>query len=257
MNLSTLHLIAVTLMTTTVIATQLSAAAVTIQDDFTRPDGPLDNGWSQLADTDSPVVIKNQQLTVEYDHNGQSGITREIANIQSVRIRARIGDCNAYGPLGRFTSVATAFSSGNAYQGLGVSITRTSYGVNNSSIEIVHNGSTDTSQQVLTSFQFGDEIYIDVTITSAGSVSGTLISGSNTQNFSFFSPNYTLHGDAVTISQGNGDARGHIFHPMFIDDVQINAEVVNPIPAPLAVLVGGGITLLSAIRRPLSTRNIR
>ena len=206
------------------------ASIITFTDDFNRPNGPVGNGWSDTTgNVNGNLTINNGALTTP-NPDGTAGIFLPIDYSGTVTASATITQMNGFGGLlGRYVSSFDFGTDGNLSNGYSVTFFRGDQTFADSSVILSHNGTTLASAP--SSFQFGAQITPIVTLSPNGSISGSVIEGGSTFNFSFAPQSLVLSGSDFAIVQGFPDSRSTLITKPTIDNVTITTENL-PLPPP-------------------------
>lgn len=189
-------------------------------DDFNRPDGPVGNGWIDRAGNAAPSEIENGMLLLP-NVGGELGVMRPLpATWSAVRIQATVeGHVNANTNRdNRFDQQVTVFAD-HLDNGYGLGIHRSDQGVANSSIGVI--GGTGTPQ-VLTPFQFSGKLFLDVTISSDGAITGHASNGVTVFPFGFSAdPAISSYSGSNFLWSSGTSASGDITDGPRLDDIGI------------------------------------
>jgi murein DD-endopeptidase MepM/ murein hydrolase activator NlpD len=165
-------------------------------DDFNRADGSVDNGWLLAPDdVDGSIeIVDNALSTVGTGKEGGGivGVYRPVDLTQSLTVSADLTPTSGFGGLQlRWTTAFLFGGDGNVNNGYGIYIYRGDENYNNSAILLYHNG--QVVEQLASTFQFGSNLHLVMTLATDGSITGSVSSDTETFSFEFagFTPIYS------------------------------------------------------------------
>src|SRR4051794_10202811 len=159
-----------------------NSMAIHFLDEFTRPDGTPDNGWTDITGgTTLNLVVLNNALTLASDGTTPAGIFRPIDTTLPLAAAAVITpETDSAGFQGHYDTTFLFGNDGTLTGGWGVEFLRSNENTNDSRVVLLHDGAVVATQ--LSNFQFttfdtlthqGD-IAVTVNVAADGTVSGTV-----------------------------------------------------------------------------------
>lgn len=184
-------------------------------DSFSRPDGPVGNGWSNLpSNVNGNLVVRNAALSTPGAGDGSAGVFRPIDLSSPVTISATLTHGNGFGGLlNRYTTSFSFNNNAGASTGYGVAFFR---GDQNFSSFVVVNG-----VQLAASFQFGAAITTTFTINPNGSITGSVSGGGSTFSFNGGPIAGVSPGSNLSISMGFPDGRSSVITNPTVDNLTV------------------------------------
>ncbi len=189
-------------------------------DQFTRLNGPVLNGWVDMAsNTSGDLVVKDDTLSTSAP-SGAAGIYRSMDITRSTTVSADLTYLNgAGGLLYRYDTEFLFGSNGVDESGYGLLFYRGDQNFNNSAVVLLLNGVV--VEQQASTFQFTDRLTTTFSWSPDGSIVGTVQGGGSSFAFSFGPRSVALPGSNLAIRLGGPDSRtGALVHPT-VDNVAI------------------------------------
>ncbi len=223
---------------------------VAIQDNFNRPDGSVDNGWTDMTvgtGTIAPLeIVSNKVSSPVPAANGNGGIFRPFSFTAPTKMQATITETDGFDLVGgRFENQFFVLSDGSVSNGYGISVNRTEADTNNSGVQLWDNGTMLDS--VLSPFQFNSSLDVDFTISLDGAVSGSITEGTDVFNFSFTAPGSIDSSGTNMLYTQNLPSPGSTM-PATLDNLVVSTKGAVPVP-PAALFFGSGLAGLVAVGR--------
>ena len=161
-------------------------ADMLFSDDFNRPNGPVGNGW-----VDAPfnavgnLVILGGKLTspAEPSTGSRASIYRPVDASAGISASATLTETNGNNGPRRYESGFWVGNNGTYTSGYGIHFVRSDQGFNNSFVSLYFNGVVLAQQP--STFQYGSSIDVSVSLSTDGTVQGTVQGDGNTFSFNF------------------------------------------------------------------------
>ena len=173
-------------------------------DEFSRPDGPVGNGWSSTAgDIGAPLEIRSGALTAAVT-GSTAGVYRAVDQSGAVTVSGTTSQMNGFGGLPyRYVAEFLVGSDGTLASGYGVRIYRGDVNYP-SEVQLMLNGAVVAQQA--SSLQFGPFVDFTITYGTDGSVSGSVSAAGSSSSFSFAPRGGTPSGAnfAMSLEAGGG-----------------------------------------------------
>lgn len=213
------------------------ATTNTFFDNFNRTDGLPGNGWIEGIDNQVNLVISNDVLTVP-GLGGYGAIYRPVDLSGPVTISADITQKNGFGGLLKAYDTSLLLGSdGHDFSGYGIHLGRPDQIYAQSEVDLVYNGAT--LARLSSTFQFGAQVSVTMTLSPDGSIVGEISGDGNTFDFQFAARTVTYAGSNFEILQGPPDSRSNILTYPTIDNVSVIEDAVDVPPPPSALFTSG------------------
>lgn len=199
-------------------------------DNFSRPDGPVGNGWVNMpSNGQGDLVIRSGSLSTP-GPNGSGGVYRPVDLSSPITMSATFSYLNGFGgALYRYDTAFLFGSNGSTDSGYGVVFARGDQNYSDSTVYLVHDGAILDLRR--STFQFADMLTTSLTWQPDGSITGTVSGAANAFAFSFAPRPTVLAGQNFAVRLGFPDGRSGVIVNPTVDDVRLvsNSPAANEV----------------------------
>src|SRR5579871_5950617 len=201
--------------------------STTFSDSFSRPNGPIGNGWSNTTgNSGGNLTIVNGAVSTP-GPGGRAGIYRPIDLSKPVIFTATLTqEDGAIGLLGRFDADVFFGSNGSLGSGYGLNLYRADQTYADSTVSLVFNGATLGS--IASSFQFGPSLTVNLTLFPDKSMTGSVSGQGNVFNFTAPPATLQLSGSNLAIDLGFPDKNSSVITNETVDNVTVGTGCAFP-----------------------------